>query len=101
MDKHKTPTQWQNNSRLIDETLYLNLKKLGLLGGNDRSHNVGKSDYAAHVIQPWSVWIDWNLNPWDADIIKRTLRHKVGESRAMDYEKIIHICQERIRQLEV
>lgn len=65
-----------------------------------RSYNVGESDYAQHKIQPWDIWIEYKLNPFDADIIKRVLRHKKTDSRKMDYEKIIHICQERIRQIE-
>lgn len=65
-----------------------------------RSHNVGFSDYAKHKIQPWDIWIEYKLNPWDADIVKRVLRKKSTDSRKMDYEKIIHICQERIRQIE-
>ena len=64
-----------------------------------RTYNVGTSNYAKHKIQPWDIWLEYNLNPWDADIIKRTLRTKEGDSRVLDYEKIIHICQERIRQL--
>jgi hypothetical protein len=64
-----------------------------------RSHNVGKSDYAQHRIQPWDIWLEYNLNPWDADIIKRVLRDKPGERR-LDYEKIKHVCDERIRQLD-
>lgn len=67
---------------------------------NVRSYNVGKSDYAKHSIQPWDIWKEYNLNPWDADIVKRVLRTKEGEDRKLDYEKIIHVCQERIRQLE-
>ena len=39
------------------------------------------------------------LNPWDADIVKRVLRTKEGEPRAVDYEKIIHICKYRIAEL--
>lgn len=66
-----------------------------------RDYNVGKSDYAKHKIQPWDIWKEYNLNPWDADIVKRVLRTKEGESRRLDYEKIIHICQERIRQIDV
>jgi hypothetical protein len=66
-----------------------------------RSYNVGKSNYAKHKIQPWDIWLEYKLNPWDADIIKRVLRHKEGDSRQLDYEKIIHICQERIRQLNL
>jgi hypothetical protein len=65
-----------------------------------RSHNVGASDYAKHKIQPWDIWLEYDLNPFDADIIKRVLRKKSGEDRKTEYEKIIHICQERIRQID-
>lgn len=65
-----------------------------------RSYNVGQSDYAKHKIQPWDIWLEYNLNPWDADIVKRILRTKETDSRKLDYEKIIHIAKERIRQLD-
>ena len=65
-----------------------------------RTYNVGNSDYAKHKIQVWDIWKEYQLNPWDADIVKRVLRNKSGESRKMDYEKIIHVCKERIRQLD-
>lgn len=64
-----------------------------------QSYNVGKSDYAKHTIQPWDIWKEYNLNPWDADIVKRVLRSKEGEARTLDYEKIIHICKYRIAEL--
>ena len=67
---------------------------------NVRDYNVGKSDYAKHTIQPWDIILEYGLNYWDGDIIKRVLRTKEGESRRLDYEKIIHICQERIRQID-
>jgi len=66
-----------------------------------RNYNVGTSNYSEHKIQPWDIWLEYNLNPWDADIIKRVLRTKKDNSRILDYEKIIHVCQERIRQLNV
>lgn len=66
-----------------------------------RSYNVGQSDYSKHKIQPWDIWLEYNLNPWDADIIKRILRTKETDSRKLDYEKIIHIAKERIRQLDL
>lgn len=66
---------------------------------NVQSYNVGKSDYAKHAIQPWDIWKEYNLNPWDADIVKRVLRTKEGEERTLDYEKIIHICKYRISEL--
>ena len=64
-----------------------------------RDYNIGSSNYSKHIIQPWSIWIDWELDPWDADIVKRVLRTKQGESRIQDYEKIIHVCKEKIRQI--
>ena len=84
----------------INDELYAKLKHLGIINdanNNVRNHNVGNSDYSEHIIQPWSIW---NLNPWDADIVKRVLRSKIGSSRKEDYEKIIHIAQERIRQID-
>lgn len=90
----------KNNSRLLDEDTYQSLMRLGLLDTSVRSYNRGASDYSRHVIQPWSVWMDYSLNPWDADIVKRVLRKKEGDSRRLDYEKIIHICEERIRQID-
>lgn len=85
------------------------LLSLGILKTTEKScqdYHIGKSDYSTHVIQPWNIWKEYNLNPWDADIVKRILRTKEEpgkskeDARIMDYEKIIHICRERIRQLE-
>lgn len=90
----------------IDDKLYADLLYLGIINTEDgiknnvRNHNVGKSNYSKHTIQPWSIWLDWELNPFDADIIKRVLRTKDDTPRREDYEKIIHICQERIRQID-
>ena len=86
------------------DDIIIELFKLGILtfvNNDTRSSNIGHSNYASHIIQPWSIIQDWNLNYWDGDIIKRVLRTKKGESRKLDYEKIIHICQERIRQIEI
>lgn len=88
------------NSRLLDEDTYKALTRLGILDTPVRSYNRGASDYSRHIIQPWTIWQEYNLNPWDADIVKRVLRTKQGDSRRLDYEKIIHICQERIRQID-
>ena len=83
------------------------LKQLGFFNSNVRNANVGESDYSKHIIQPWSIWQDYNLDPWDADIVKRVLRTKkvegktIEESRIEDYKKIIHICKEKLRQLGV
>lgn len=95
----------------------------------EREKNIGTSNYSELKIQPWDVWEAWNLNPWDADIVKRVARTKVNcsktirqkikdipyinpelideiieddwiNSRIEDYEKIIQVCHERIRQLK-
>ena len=73
---------------------------------NHRDYNIGSSNYASMKIQPWDVWRAWNLNPWDADMVKRIARTKkiAGmseiEARIEDYEKIKHNCDERISQLK-
>ena len=87
------------------------LKYLGLIpdGSDVRSHNEGNSNYndGTHIITPWTIWLDYpELTSWDDDIIKRVLRTKSDagytpeEQRILDYKKIIHDCQERIRQLK-
>lgn len=87
------------------------LKYLGLIpdGSDVRSHNEGNSNYndGTHIITPWTIWLDYpELTSWDDDIIKRVLRTKTDagytpeEQRILDYKKIIHNCQERIRQLK-
>lgn len=92
------------NSEIINKLINLGILKK--TSTSCRDYNVGKSNYSKHVIQPWAIWQDYDLNPWDADIVKRILRTKVEngmteeEARIMDYEKIIHICKERIRQLK-
>lgn len=83
----------------ISNKLYNKLHYLGIIDNNTRTYNEGKSDYSQHLIQPWSIWLEYNLDPWDSDIIKRVLRTKEGERRDLDYKKIIHICKEKIRQL--
>ena len=82
--------------------------KTQINAGSIRNHNVGNSNYAKMPAgyQPWDLWKVYHMNPWDADILKRLLRTKIEpgltsqESRKLDYEKIIHICQERINQID-
>lgn len=105
MEESVKYAQCINPSRSIPEKLYNRLDELGLIPNDVRANNIGKSDYSKHTIQPWSIWIDYELNPWDADIVKRILRTKEEpgmsaiEARIMDYDKIEHICRERKRQL--
>ena len=86
----------------ISDELYEQLDYLGIIPNETRNHNVGKSNYSTKLIQPWTVWRAYpELTSFDHDIIKRVLREKDGETRRMDYEKIIHICEECIRGIDV
>lgn len=86
----------------ISDELYSTLEYLGIIDNGVRNHNVGKSNYSEMLIQPWTIWLSYpELTSFDHDILKRVLRTKDGDSRRMDYEKIIHICEERIRQIDV
>lgn len=86
----------------ISDELYQELEYLGIIDNSGvRNHNIGKSNYHTKLISPWVVWLSYpELTEFDKDIIKRILRTKEGDSRKMDYEKIIHVCQERIRQID-
>ena len=65
-------------------------------------YNIGKSNYAKHKIQPWDVWLDYNLDPFRADLIKRTLRTKeeegmtLRETKIQDLEKMKHIIDKML-----
>lgn len=92
-----------------NKSIIEHLVTLGVIptkGSICRCMNIGKSNYAKHLIQAWTIWMEYHLNPWDADIVKRVLRTKaepgmtLQESRKLDYQKIIHVCQERIRQID-
>ena len=64
----------------ISDELYDKLKYLGIIPNDIRSYNVGNSNYSDHIIQPWSIWLDYpELTSFDHDIIKRVLRIKKGE----------------------
>lgn len=63
-----------------------------------RDHNIGESDYSKHKVQVWDIILEYDLNFFDGCIQKYLLRTK--NNRRQDYEKIIHIAQERIRQID-
>jgi hypothetical protein len=67
---------------------------------NVRSYNVGDSNYSKYQCQPWTIWNEYKLDPFRADIVKRVLRTKSNYDERLDIEKIIHICQEILRQMD-
>lgn len=88
----------EQNKERIEQLVMLGILKV--TEEDCQSYNVGESDYSKHLIQSWHIWMEYDLNPWDADIIKRVLRSKHTVPRRLDYEKIKHICKERIRQID-
>lgn len=94
----------KQNRNVIERLVNLGIIKI--TESDCLSYNIGSSDYSSHLIQPWTIWEEYKLNPWDADIVKRVLRTKVEPgvtpeaARIMDYEKIIHICKKRIDQID-
>lgn len=98
MEWHKELISYANSVNSITSKEFVREEPLDI--PDVRSHNVGTSNYSKHKIQPWDIWKEYSLNPWDADIVKRVLRTKYDNSRILDYEKIIHVCQERISQLK-
>lgn len=92
---------------IVNESVIKKLLSLGMISESDLdpTYNVGTSDYGKHFIQPWHIWIEYGLDPWDADIVKRILRKKgnsdkeIAQNKKLDYQKIIHICNEKLRQL--
>lgn len=87
----------------IPKSLYDKLCYLGIIDASGvRGHNFGSSDYNEnHLISPWSIFLDHpDLDFWDMDIIKRVLRKKDSDPRLLDYKKIKHDAEEKIRQLE-
>lgn len=64
---------------------------------NPREYNIGKSDYSKHKYQPWDIILEYNLDFFDGNILKYLLRRKGSDKE--DYEKIIHYCQEKLRQI--
>ena len=65
-------------------------------------YNIGKSNYAKHKVQPWEIWTEYKLDPFRADLIKRTLRTKeeegmsLRETKMQDLEKMRHIIDKML-----
>lgn len=85
---------------------YQNKQEEDVLHDDIHSFNIGSSDYSKHKTQPWDLWEEYNMNPWEADIQKRLLRRKVEpgmdpiDSRILDIQKIIHVSRKYIEVLQ-
>lgn len=49
-------------------------------------------DHYLKAIQPWDIIRAWNLNYWEGNVVKYTLRHQY-KNRKEDLEKAIHYLE--------
>ena len=83
-----TPDEWNSVvSRSTDDVKPPNMGKLLI----DKMQ-VGGSHYKSTNIQPWDVFIDWELDPWLCNVIKYVQRHNKKNGQ-QDLEKALHYLQ--------
>ena len=88
----------------ISDELYNKLRYLGIIDESGvRGRNFGAADYNEdHICTPWAIFLDHpDLNFWEQDIIKRILRRKDTDPRRLELQKMIHDCEEMLRQIDV
>jgi hypothetical protein len=57
-----------------------------------RAHRQVGGDHYLNPIQPWDIIRAWDLNYWEGNIVKYTLRHK-GKGKVEDLEKAKHYLE--------
>lgn len=61
----------------------------------EKAKQVG-GDHYLKAIQPWDIIRAWDLNYWEGNIVKYTLRHK-GKGKIEDLEKAKHYLEYLIK----
>ena len=87
-----TPDEW--NSVVSRSTEKTDLGKMLV----DKMQ-VGGSHYKSTSIQPWDVFIDWELDPWLCNVIKYVQRHNKKNGK-QDLEKALHYLQFAIKNYD-
>lgn len=69
----------------------------------DATYRPPPSHYAADGIDPWAIWRAFDLNPWEANLVKYVCRagKKPGESRLKDLLKAKDYLNYLIEQEEL
>lgn len=75
---------------------------LNISGKNmeSRTMQVGGDHYRQSEIQPWDVFLDWQLDPWLCNVIKYVQRHKLKNGK-QDLEKARHYLNHVIDNYEI
>lgn len=61
---------------------------------------IGGDHYKKHTIQPWHIWEDYNMNPWQANALKYLLRYNDKDKPLEDLYKCKHYIDYLISNLE-
>jgi len=56
---------------------------------NSRDKQIGGDHYKKTNIEPWDVFLDWQLDPWLCNVIKYLQRHQRKNGK-QDLEKAKH-----------
>lgn len=65
-----------------------------------RQTQIGGDHYRKFRIQPWDIRKEYNLNPWEADVLSYLLRRKPGVPRIEDLKKARHCLDYLIEEEE-
>lgn len=60
--------------------------------GDVMSRQVGGTHYQKATIQPWTIGLDWGLDPWSMNVVKYILRFPY-KNGVEDLEKIKHYVE--------
>lgn len=64
----------------------------------DRSYQVGGDHYSRHVIQPFDIIDEYDLNFYEGNAVKYILRRKDDTDRLTDLEKAKHYIEVLIQK---
>jgi len=63
------PINLWNIHKIFDLVTWINIKEEGM-----RNKQIGGDHYQSNI-QPWDVFLDWQLDPWLCNVIKYVQRH--------------------------
>ena len=66
----------------------------------DKRKQVGGNHYAMHKIQPWDIIDEYQLDYYEGNVIKYTLRRKDPTKRKEDLQKAMHYLEKCISRCQ-
>ena len=68
--------------------------------GDVMARQVGGNHYQQGAIQPWTIGLDWGLDPWSMNVVKYILRFPY-KNGVEDLEKIKHYVEFLIENYDI